>query len=43
MMMTATMMAALATIMIILCIAPEEDVHYFVQVTAGLSFFFIYI
>jgi len=32
--MTATMMATLATIMIILCVAPEDDVCYFVQDTA---------
>jgi hypothetical protein len=41
MMMTATMMAMLTTIMIILCIAPEDDVCYFVQDTAGFSFFYI--
>lgn len=39
MMMTATMMTVLATVMVILSIAPEDDVCYFVQDTASLSFF----
>jgi uncharacterized membrane protein YeiH len=40
MMMTATMMATLATVMIILCVAPEDDM-LLCSDTVGLSFFYV--